>query len=127
MIWALSILLLVASTASESIHGVMSSLISAIGVMVSIYYGLTGLACVWYYRKTLTQSAGSLVMRGLWPGLSALFLLFLGARQLPDLGTTVGALTLGTLALGGVPLVYFPWKQGPDFYRSALEHHPGAP
>ncbi len=127
MIWALSILLLVASTASESIHGVMSSLISAIGVMVSICYGLTGLACVWYYRKTLTQSAGSLVMRGLWPGLSALFLLFLGARQLPDLGTTVGALTLGTLALGGVPLVYFRWKQGPDFYRSALEHHPGAP
>ena len=56
----------------------------AIGVMVSIYYGLTGLACVWFYRRVLTANVGNLIMRGVWPLLSAVFLLFLGAKQLPD-------------------------------------------
>lgn len=124
LIWILSVVLLAGSAASDSIGGVMSSLISAIGVMVSIYYGLTGLACVWYYRKTLTQDAGTLVMRGLWPGLSALFLLFLGARQIPDLGGTVSAMTLGALALGIVPMLYFRARYGSQFYSEALEHHP---
>jgi len=41
--------------------------------------------------------------------------------------TPVGALTLGTLALGAVPMIFFRLRQGPDFYRRALEHHPGGP
>ena len=29
--------------------------VSALGVMIAFYYGLTGFSCVWYYRKTLTD------------------------------------------------------------------------
>ena len=35
--------------------------------MIAFYYGLTGLACVWYYRSTLTESARSLWLRGILP------------------------------------------------------------
>ena len=28
--------------------------VTALGVLIAFYYGLTGLACFWYYRKTLT-------------------------------------------------------------------------
>ena len=28
--------------------------VSALGVMIAFYYGLTGFSCAWYYRKTLT-------------------------------------------------------------------------
>ena len=107
-IWALSIALLAASSASESVGGVMSSLISAIGVMVSIYYGLTGLACVWYYRKSLTKDGTTLFMRGIWPGLSAIFL---------------AGLTVGALALGVVPMLYFRLRYKAGFYSDALERH----
>ena len=124
LIWALSIVLLAASSASESIGGVMGSLISAIGVMVSIYYGLTGLACVWYYRRSLTKDAGTLFMRGIWPGLSAIFLLYLGARQVPDLGGEVAGLTVGALALGVVPMIYFRLRYKSGFYSDGLEQHP---
>lgn len=124
LIWALSIVLLAASSASESIGGVMGSLISAIGVMVSIYYGLTGLACVWYYRRSLTRDAGTLFMRGIWPGLSAIFLLYLGARQVPDLGGEVAGLTVGALALGVVPMIYFRLRYKSGFYSDGLEQHP---
>lgn len=123
LIWVLSLVLLAGSTASESIGGVMSSLISAIGVMVSLYYGLTGLACVWYHRKVLTRDTGTLFMRGIWPGGSAIFLLYLGARQIPDLGGAVAGMTVGALAVGILPMLYFRARHGSEFYSAPLERH----
>ncbi len=123
IIWILALALIAGSAASESIGTVMSSLISAIGVMVAIYYGLTGLACVWYHRKVLGRDMGTLFMRGLWPGASAIFLLFLGAQQLPDLGGEVAGLTVAALALGLVPMLYFKARYGSTFYKGGLEHH----
>ena len=31
--------------------------IAALGLMIAFYYGLTGFACAWYHRRTLTSSA----------------------------------------------------------------------
>ena len=41
--------------------------VTALGVMIAFYYGLTGLSCFWYYRKTLTASTRDLFMRGVLP------------------------------------------------------------
>ena len=30
---------------------VIADAVSALGVMIAFYYGLTGFSCVWYYRK----------------------------------------------------------------------------
>ena len=46
---------------------VISDSVSALGVMIAFYYGLTGLACFWYYRKTLRESTRTLWMRGILP------------------------------------------------------------
>ncbi len=32
---------------------VLAGLVGSVGLMVAFYYGVTGFACVWYYRKTL--------------------------------------------------------------------------
>lgn len=122
VVWALAVVLLVLSSASADVGGIMARLIAAIGVMVSLYYGLTGVACVWYYRRTLTRSAGTFVMRGLWPGASALFLLFLGARQTLDLGADVTVPTVIALALGLVPLVAYRLRHQSAYYAAAREH-----
>jgi len=42
--------------------------------MIAFYYGLTGFACAWYYRKTLRSSARNLWMRGILPVLGGLML-----------------------------------------------------
>ncbi len=34
----------------------LSALIGSVGLMIAFYYGLTGFACVWFYRKDLTKS-----------------------------------------------------------------------
>jgi hypothetical protein len=65
-------------------------------------------------------------MRGLWPGLSAAFLLYLGVRQTLELGIDVAGLTLAALALGLVPMLYFRVRYKSAFYVEALERHPGA-
>jgi amino acid transporter len=123
VVWALAVVLIVWSSASESVGSVMISLISAIGIMVAIYYGLTGLACVYYYRRMLTRDGATFVMRGLWPGLSAVFLLYLGARQAVELGAEIAGLTLVSLALGVVPLIYFRARFRSDFYSDPREKY----
>jgi len=41
--------------------------VTALGVMIAFYYGLTGLSCFWYYRKTLTKNTRNLFMQGILP------------------------------------------------------------
>ncbi|MFE9558198.1 SpoIIE family protein phosphatase [Streptomyces sp. NPDC006692] len=51
--------------------------IGSIGLAIAFYYGLTGFACVWYYRRVLTRSRRDFLFRGLLPGLGGLMMLFL--------------------------------------------------
>ncbi len=54
---------------------VLSDSASAVGLLIAFYYGLTGFACVWYFRRTLRDSARALWMRGILPLLGGLVML----------------------------------------------------
>jgi amino acid transporter len=45
----------------------LGALIGSVGLMIAFYYGLTGYACFWFYRRTLFTSARNFVMRGVIP------------------------------------------------------------
>jgi amino acid transporter len=55
---------------------VIADAVTAIGVWIAFYYGLTGFTCAWYYRRTLLSSARNFFMRGLIPLLGGLMLYF---------------------------------------------------
>jgi len=55
---------------------VIADAVSAIGLWIAFYYGLTGFACAWYYRKTLRRSSRELWMQGVLPTLGGLMLFF---------------------------------------------------
>ncbi len=57
-----------------SAGSVIADSVSALGVMIAFYYGLTGFSCFWYYRKTLTQSRRNLWIRGILPLLGGIML-----------------------------------------------------
>src|SRR5690242_8779804 len=59
--------------------GVIGDAVIAIGLYIAFYYGLTGFACTWYYRRNLTSSARNLWMQGILPVTGGLILYFLGA------------------------------------------------
>ena len=56
--------------------------VTAIGLYIAFYYGLTGFACAWYYRHTLLHSMRHLWMRGILPVLGGLILYFAGGWSL---------------------------------------------
>ena len=61
---------------------VISDAVTSCGIFIATYYGLTGFACVWYYRKNLTSSARNLWMQGILPLCGGLILWFLGGWSL---------------------------------------------
>jgi amino acid transporter len=121
VITVLALFLLILSSSSESIGAVMSSLISAIGVMVCFYYGMTGLACAYYYRKVLRSNRQNFWLKGVWPVSSAIFLLILAAMQIPSLGWSVSLFTLGAIAIGCLPMIYYRFKYRSSFYFEPCE------
>lgn len=123
VVTVLALFLLILSSSSESIGAVMESLVSAIGVMVSFYYGMTGLACAYYYRKQLKHNSNVLLMKGIFPVTSAIFLLILAAMQLPTLGWSVGLYTIGAIAIGCLPMLYYRSRYRSDFYHTSSEYY----
>jgi amino acid transporter len=73
-----SILVYVGLNYAHNGIGVIGDAVIALGLYIAFYYGLTGFACAWYYRKTLTSSARNLWMRGILPVAGGLMLYFLG-------------------------------------------------
>jgi amino acid transporter len=61
---------------------VIADAVTAIGLYIAFYYGLTGFACTWYYRKTLRQSQRNLWMRGILPSLGGLIMYAAGGWSL---------------------------------------------
>jgi len=46
---------------------IISDSVSALGWFIAFYYGLTGFACAWYYRRQLRDSAQDLWLKGILP------------------------------------------------------------
>jgi amino acid transporter len=108
--------------------------VTAIGLYIAFYYGLTAFSCVWYYRATLTSSARNLWMRGILPGLGGLIMYAAGFYSLqsdwvasnsyttwtvPGLHWQIGGIfIIGALAaLAGVIAFVFMRVTAPAFFR----------
>ncbi|HUO49725.1 MAG TPA: hypothetical protein VMU09_12920, partial [Acidimicrobiales bacterium] len=46
---------------------IIADSVTAIGIFIAFYYGLTGFTSAWYYRKVLTRSSRDLWMKGIIP------------------------------------------------------------
>jgi amino acid transporter len=64
-------------------HGnAIADAVTSCGIFIATYYGLTGIACTWYYRRNLRSSMRNLWMQGILPLLGGLILWFLGGWSL---------------------------------------------
>jgi amino acid transporter len=100
----LGIFFLFLSSFSPTVNLIIKDSVNAIGFQVAFYYGLTGLACAWHYRKQVFHSAYNLVFLVLWPLLSTAFLFFIVAYSIPTFDLTTSVIGLGGLVIGVVPL-----------------------
>jgi amino acid transporter len=107
---------------------VLGDSIAAVGLMIAFYYGLTGFAAVWYYRRDLLTSGNAFLMKGLLPFLGGVMLLgafVIASYQYaqPDYGSTtlwgvggVFVIGIGTLLLGVVLMIVYS-RIAPAFFR----------
>jgi amino acid transporter len=91
----------------------ISDAVTAIGLYIAFYYGLTAFSCVWYYRHTLTSSAWNLWMRGILPGLGGLIMYAAGLYSLQSDWVASNSYTTWT-----VPVLH--WQVGGIFIIAAL-------
>ena len=83
-------------------QNVLGDSIAAVGLMIAFYYGLTGFAAVWFYRRDIFRSGRNFFMKGLFPFLGGLMLL--GAFVIASV--QYAQPTYGSTAIGGVGGVF---------------------
>ncbi len=118
---AVALILFAASATVASLNQLMSDLINAIGVQISFYYALAGIACVWYYRDVMFTGWRILLFAGIVPLTSALFVASVGLYELPQLGLLVSAISIGTILIGILPLCYYRRLYKSRFYTDPPE------
>ncbi|WP_426405385.1 APC family permease [Streptomyces sp. R-07] len=91
--------------------------ILSIGLLIAFYYGVTGFACAWYFRRQLRNSPRDLLAKGVLPAAGGLMMLAAFVRSAYDMAdpaygsTSIGGvggvflLGVGSIVLGGVVML----------------------
>jgi amino acid transporter len=135
---AVSIVLYVVLNYQSNGSGVIADSVTALGAMIAFYYGLTGFECVWYHRKSLSESTRNLWLRGILPLLGGLILWFAmfwflwynwvtpsnsyTTWTIPGTHRVVGGVIILDVAaiLLGVVLFLVYWAVRPAFFRGQV-------
>lgn len=116
-----ALLLFVAAAQSPSLSATLNQSVDAIGILIAVYYGLSGFACAWYYRHAYATDVASLFLRGIWPASAATFLWVVAIYQVFLAGFSVSWVTLALLLLGFLPMAYYRARYSSKFYSDRME------
>jgi hypothetical protein len=113
---------------------ILADSITATGLMITFYLGITGVACVIYFRKALFNNVRTFLLAGLGPALGAIMMAYIFVRSAKDQFSAVNSYS-GTPLLGmgapftisllglilGVILMGLQWYFNPTFFHRKLE------
>jgi amino acid transporter len=130
----LSIIWTVALLAFNPSQNVLGDTISALGFAVCFYYGFTGLACAFYFRRDLLKSARNFFLAGLVPVVGGIMMAYVAIKaygyystsgnnySVPILGIQTPIFVgIGGLIVG-IVLMFASWPFFPRFFgRNAFE------
>jgi amino acid transporter len=127
-----NLVLLALTLATGSIGAALTNIVSSLGLIAILFYGLTAAASVWQGRHGLTTSAMALLAGGVLPASGALFMLWVAVESVRTAAISATALAwgAGSLALGlGYAIVQHRIGRVPFFQRPAplAPGHPGEP
>ncbi len=107
--------------------------IAALGLMIAFYYGLSGYACVWFFRRNMRTAKG-ILLAGVAPFLGALILTWVFVKSVIDLSDPANSesgnswfglgppvvISILFLVLG-VVIMLLQWRVEPAFFRRKAE------
>ncbi|HEY5057819.1 MAG TPA: APC family permease [Gaiellaceae bacterium] len=133
---ALSIVWTVVLVAFNSSQDVLGDSITALGFSVCFYYGFTGLACAWYFRKQLRTSPKAFFLAGLLPLAGCVMMFYVFGKAFHDYSLTGAGyakplfgiqipivIGIGTLLLG-LPLMLIAALKFRAYFRRRPEVAP---
>ncbi len=103
----LNIVFLWGITLFHTIDSALSNIVSTLGLMAAIFYFMTAVAAIWYYRSVITASAANFVLGGVMPFIGAAFMGFVIVYSLVTKQLTTTNLIFGFgLAIVGLILSF---------------------
>jgi len=123
VVWYLLLVVISHNTSTDA----YSASIAAVGMAIAVYYGLSGISCILYFRRFVMKSLKNFVMIGFLPAFGGVILLYVFGKTVWDArnadygyGTLFGVgtvLVIGTLLLVlGVPLMLLCAHKYPKFF-----------
>ena len=106
LITGLGLVLLFGSLYLHGVKAVIDASINAVGFQVAFYYGLAGLACVWFFRKEALTGIGKFVVLLAWPLIGVGFCFGIAVYSVPSFDLTANILGGGSIAIGIVPYLW---------------------
>lgn len=101
---AVNIALLALALGTNNISRALENIVSSLGLVSILFYGLTGAAAVWHNRRTLGRSWSDLLLSGALPGAGTLFMAWVaiesvrsGATSSEVLAYGIGSIVVGIL------------------------------
>ena len=116
-----AVVLFAIAATSPSVNLILRDTINATGILVALYYGLSGIACAAYYRTANRQDRLMFWLRGVWPAIAALFVFIVACAQLATAGLRADLSVLGLLFVGIVPMLYYRRRYASSFYSQPRE------
>ncbi len=103
----LALLVIVLTVTSDTVNTLFGNLILDIGVLVAVFYGVTGFASTWAFRKVLTTSPRLLFFAGILPFVGGIFLFAIAGYVVYQSWVTdiTTALPVLVIMAAGVPLL----------------------
>ena len=100
----------------SSIGKIAESGVAAIGIQICFYYALAAFSVIVLFRRYIFKSATNLLLIGIWPLLSGIFLIGVLFKVIPTLDQLSLWVGVGTVALGLVPMAIY-WSQGSPYFQ----------
>jgi amino acid transporter len=125
----LSILWTIALLAFNPNQNVLGDTISALGFSIVFYYGFTGLACAFYFRRDLFKSARNFFLAGVVPVAGGIMMGYIGVKAFSYYNTAgnnyskalLGIQTPILVGIGGlilgIVLMFASWPFFPEFFH----------
>ena len=101
---ATGLALLWGASLMPTMNSIIQDGVRAVGILVAYYYGLAGLVAFWVFRGTWRESTARWIVCCLFPALSGLSLILLGAYAMTTFDLVTDAVGIGGLVAG---IVFF--------------------
>jgi len=120
----LNLVLLAFALSTSDIGRALANVVSSLGLIAILFYGLTGAAAVWQGRRQLHRSARDLLLGGLLPGAGAAFMAWVAIEAVRTGATTPAVLAYGagSIALGAVVALVLHLIARVPFFCSVPPH-----